>query len=98
MKAKTLLMLAGAAAIGAFSYAEGLGPFNRLKFKNEHDAVSRYVEAHYPNAVYSPIVGTANGWTVSVRRFGMEPVILYITKSADGMYVFREETPSFSKQ
>ena len=96
MKTKTLLMLAGAAALGAISYTEGFGPFNKIKFKEQHDAISRYVEAHYPNALYSPIVETANGWTVSVRRFGMEPVILYITRSEDGMYVFREETPSFS--
>ena len=97
MKAKTLIMLAGAAAIGAYSFAEGKGPFNKLKFKDQHDAVSRYVEAHYPNALYSPITETANGWTTHIRRFGMEPVILYITKSEDGMYVFREATPSFKQ-
>ena len=97
MKRKTLLMLAGAAALGAYSFVEGKGPFNRLKFKDQHDAVSRYVEAHYPNALYSPIVETANGWTTSVRRFGMEPVILYITQSEDGMYIFSESAPSFSE-
>ena len=95
MKTKMLIMLAGAAALGAYSFVEGKGPFNRLKFKDQHDAVSRYVETHYPNALYSPIVETANGWTTSVRRFGMEPVILYITKSDDGMFIFSEATPSF---
>ena len=97
MKTKTLIMIAGAAALGIYSFAEGKGPFNKLKFKNQHDAVSRYVEAHYPDALYSPIVETANGWTTSIRRFGMEPVILYITKSEDGMYIFSEATPSFTQ-
>ena len=96
MKAKTLIMLAGAAALGAYSYAEGKGPFNKLKFKDQHDAVSRYVEAHYPNALYSPITQTANGWTTTIRRLGMQPVILYITKREDGMYVFREAAPEFT--
>ena len=97
MKTKTLIMLAGAAALGAYSFIEGKGPFNKLKFKDQHDAVSRYVETHYPNALYSPIVETPNGWTTSVRRFGMEPVILYITKSEDGMYIFSEAAPTFTQ-
>ena len=97
MKAKILIMLAGAAAIGAYSYAEGIGPFNKLKFKNQHDAISRYVETHYPGAFYSPIVGTANGWMTSVKRADMTPIVLYVTRSADGMYIFSEETPSFTQ-
>lgn len=96
MKKKTLFMLAGAAAVGAYSYIEGKGPFNKIKFKNQHDAVSRYVETHYPNALYSPITETAEGWTTIIRRFGMEPVVLYITRSEDGMFIFNESTPRFS--
>lgn len=88
-------MLAGAAALGAYSYMEGKGPFNKIKFKSQHEAVSRYVEAHYPNALYSPITETANGWTTVVRRLGVEPVVLYITKSDDGMFIFREESVVF---
>ena len=96
MKSKTIFMLAGAAALGAYSYIEGKGPFNKIKYKDQHEAVSRYVEAHYPNALYAPITKTENGWMTSVRRFGMEPVVLYITRSEDGMYIFSESAPSFS--
>ena len=96
MKTKALIILAGAAALGTYSFVQGKGPFNKLKFKDQHDAVSRYVEAHYPNALYAPIVETSNGWMTSVRRFGMEPIVLYITKSADGMYIFSEAAPSFA--
>ena len=48
-----LTFAAGLAITGVYNYVKGNGVFNRARFKNQHDAVSRYVDAHYPGAVYS---------------------------------------------
>lgn len=96
MKKKTLFMLAGAAAIGAYSAIEGKGPFNKIKFKDQHDAVSRYIETHYNGALYSPISKTQNGWVTIIRRFNQPNIVLYITKDDMGNYIFTENTAEFN--
>ncbi|MCD8390831.1 MAG: hypothetical protein LUD03_03195 [Firmicutes bacterium] len=90
MKKRTLILMAGAAAAGAVGALQGLGPFNKIKFKNQHDAVSRYVQTHYPHALYSPISQTKSGWLTVIRRLNMPPIMLYITLSPDGSFVFKE--------
>ena len=96
MKKKTLFMLAGAAALGAYSAIEGKGPFNKIKFRDQHDAVSKYVETHYPNALYSPISKTENGWVTIIRRFNKPCIVLHISKTSDGMFVFNEHNAEFN--
>lgn len=90
MKKRTLFLIAGAAAIGAVSAAEGFGPFNKLKFKEQHDAVSRYVQTHYPHALYSPISQTKDGWVTVIRSIRRPPVMLYISSGPNGEFIFRE--------
>ena len=64
MKKKTMLCLASAAALGIYSAVEGKGPFNKLKFKDQHEAVAKYMQTHYPKSLYSPITETDKGWPI----------------------------------
>lgn len=90
MKKNKWFMVAAVAAAGAYSIIRGKGVFNKPRFKEQHDAVSRYVESHYPNSTYSPIEATENGWVTIIRRINEPQIFLYITKTDDGVYVFNE--------
>lgn len=94
MKKKTLALLSTAAVAGIYSAAMGKGPFNRLRFKEQHEHIANYVEAHYPNALYSPVSATENGWVTVIRRFGMPKIILYVTCDEEGNYIFSESEVS----
>lgn len=90
MKKKNIAILTTVAAAGIYSAVNGKGPFNKLRFKEQHDAVSRYVDAHYPKAAYGPITMAGNGWTTVIRQLNKPKVFLYFTRSGDGVYVFHE--------
>ena len=90
MKKKNIAMLATVAAAGIYSFANGKGIFNKVRFRDQHDSVSRYVKSHYPNAAYSPITAAGNGWTTVIRRVGKPRIFLYITRSNDNTYIFHE--------
>lgn len=90
MKKKNALILAAAAAAGVYSAVNGKGIFNKLRFKEQHDAVARYVDGHYPRAAYTPITAAGNGWTTVIHRPGMQKVFLYLTRSPENVYVFHE--------
>jgi len=80
-----------AAAVTAYSAITGKGIFNKIRFKKERDAIGRYVESNYPEAVYSPVQKTELGYAVVVRRKGSKSnIMIYATPTADGHYVFRE--------
>ncbi len=86
---KMLAVLLGAAAVGLYRAVKGKGAFNRMRFANQHEAVSRYVEAHHPGAVYSSIEAVGEGWSCVVNDGG-EKYLLYITCADDGVYIFEE--------
>ena len=91
MKKKSSLILAAAAAAGIYSAVNGKGIFNRMRFKNQHDAVARYVESNYPNAFYTPITAAGNGWATTIIPRRKKPrIFLYITRSDNNTYVFHE--------
>ena len=90
MKKKQLFLLASAAAIGVYGAVRGKGIFNGARFKEQHSAVSRYVDAHYPGATYSPIEATPKGYMTVIRRQGMKSIMLYAFKTPEGVYVFHE--------
>ncbi len=92
MKKNKWAMVAAVAAAGAYGIIRGKGVFNKPRFKEQHDAVSRYVESHYPSSTYSPIEATENGWATIIRRVNEPRIFLYITKTDDGVYVFNETT------
>lgn len=90
MKKKTLIMLGTAAAAGIYSAIKGKGPFNKIRFREQHERISNYVNAHYPNAMYSPIEATDKGWVTVIRRIARPKIILYVTCDNEGNYIFTE--------
>jgi hypothetical protein len=90
MRKNKLLMLAAIAAAGAYGAICGKGVFNKPRFREQHDAVSRYVQNRYPDATYSPIEATENGWATIIRRINQPQILLYVTRSNDGVYIFHE--------
>lgn len=77
-------------AVGAYRFYKGKGGFNRIRFKSQHEAVSKYVETHYPGASYSDIVETSKGWTCAITT-NKGQVALYINKAPDKTFIFWEE-------
>ena len=67
-KIPVLPALAGVAAAMVYKAACGHGVFNTLRFHKEHDAVKRYVAAHYPGARYSLLGQTDGGLGKASRR------------------------------
>lgn len=96
MKRKTLFFLGTAAAAGVYSAITGKGPFNRTRFRKQHERISRYVETHYPNARYTPIEATDKGWVTVIKRIGMPKIILYVTCDTSGNYIFTESVVASS--
>lgn len=92
MKKNKWFIVATVAAAGAYGIIRGKGVFNKPRFKEQHDAVSRYISSHYPNAAYSPIEATENGWATIIKRIGEPQIFLYVTKTKEGVYVFNETT------
>lgn len=90
MKKKNAIILATAAAAGIYSFINGKGIFNKMRFKDQHDAISRYVSSHYPNATYAPITATDTGWATVIIRPMQPKIFLYVTSSGDGIYIFHE--------
>ena len=79
------------AVVTAYSAITGKGIFNKIRFKREHDAISRYIECNYPDAAYSPVQKTELGYAVVVRlRDTKANIMIYATPTADGHFVFRE--------
>ncbi len=88
-KGNKLPILIGIAAIETYRFYKGKGFFNKIRFKEQHKAVSDYLENHYPNAFYSDITATENGWSCVVNNRGNR-VVLYMTKTPDNVFVFWE--------
>lgn len=84
-----LIVAAGLAVGGVYHLVRGNGILNKPRFAKQHDAVRRYLEGHYPGAVYSSIKEAGNGWSCVVRH-GDTQFILYLTRSDEGVYIFHE--------
>ena len=84
-----LTAAAGVLAMGAYNYIKGNGVFNKTRFKNEHEALSRYIDAHYPKAFYSPIISVPDGWTSVIRTLDGKQIAVFISKF-DNSYIFKE--------
>lgn len=87
-----LTLAASVTAVGIYNYVKGNGVFNKSRFKNQHDAVSRYVDSHYPDSFYSPITATETGWITVITTQDRKRIALSLTKCENNVYVF-EETP-----
>ncbi len=89
-KGNKLPILIGIAAVGAYRFYKGKGIFNKIRFKEQHDAVSSYLETHYPDAFYSGITPTDDGWSCVINSRSKKAV-LYMTKADNGTFVFWEK-------
>ncbi len=94
MKKKTIFLIGAAAAAGVYGAVAGKGPFNKMRFKEQHERISHYVETHYPNALYTPIEATEKGWVTVIKRFSQPKIILYVTRDDFGNYIFTESSVS----
>ena len=90
MKRRTKAFLATAAIAGIYSAVNGKGPFNKLRFRDQHEHIANYVETHYSGAFYTPIEATEKGWVTVIHRIGMPKIILYVTRDENGNYIFSE--------
>jgi len=86
-KKTTKLLLLGAAALGAYNFYKGKGIFNKIRFKEQHEAVSDYLANDYPDATYSEITQTDEGWSCVVETSSGN-FVLYMTKSPENVFVF----------
>lgn len=84
------LMLATAAIAAVYSVAAGKGPFNKYRFKKQHEELSKYVDTNYPDCSYSPITAHGKGWASAILKAGKPVSYVYFTKSDDGTYIFTE--------
>ena len=85
---RTFLTAAAAAAV--YSVAAGKGPFNKLRFSEQHEALSRFVDNNYPDCSYSAITVHGKGWASVIRRRGRTVKFVYFLKGRDGNYIFTE--------
>ena len=90
-KLKAASLLTAAAATTVYSVIRGIGIFNRPRFRSQHEAVSKYVETHYPGALYSPIHQTDFGWSTVIKTGVREKILLMITQTNDGIFIFKEK-------
>ena len=87
---KKVAFLLGLAALEAYRFYKGKGIFNKIRFKEQHDAIANYLETHYPKAFYSDVTETPEGWSCVINN-REEKIILYMTKTPEGMFVFWEK-------
>ena len=83
-------VLVAAAITGVYHAVKGNGVFNKPRFAKQHDAISKYVETHYPGGTYAPIRATQNGWATIITATDGSKYNLYVGKTPDGVYVFKE--------
>lgn len=88
-KNSKLPLVLGFALFEAYRFYNGKGAFNKIRFKSQHAAISAYLEKHYPNAFYSDITATEDGWSCIINNGGKRSV-LYMTKAPDGNFIFWE--------
>jgi len=89
-KNNNMPILLGVALWEGYRFYKGKGIFNKFRYKKQHEAVSNYLETHYPNAFYSDIVETDDGWSCILNDSGKK-VMLYMTKTDNNTFIFWEK-------
>ncbi|MBP3361242.1 MAG: hypothetical protein J6N52_10340 [Clostridia bacterium] len=87
-----LLVLAGVSAVAFCGLLKGSGFLNRFAYKKQHEAVSRYVDAHYKGAAFSPVQKTEHGFITIVTMADGKRIALTFTEADKDIFVF-SETP-----
>lgn len=80
----------GLAAAGVYHLVRGTGAFNKVRFAKQHNAIEKYVQTHFPGATYAPIQAYDDGWITVINTPGGSRITLYVTRTEDGTYLFRE--------
>lgn len=88
-KKRLFAMSAAGVAIG-WGILKKNGTINKLAYSQEHEAVSRYVDAHYDGAAYSQIEAVQHGYMTIITKPNGEKSVLTFEKAYDGAYVFSE--------
>lgn len=83
-------LLAGAALVLTYTAVTGKGPFNKRRFKKQHEELAKYVDANYPNCQYSPIEAHGRGYSAAILRAGRVVKFVYFTRDEEGNYIFTE--------
>lgn len=83
-------VLLGLAAWEAYRFYKGKGIFNKIRYKRQHEAISKYLETHYPYAFYSDVAEVDTGWSCIVTN-GNKKVMLYLTEAENNTFVFWEK-------
>ena len=84
------LNMAGAAATAVYFVAAGKGPFNKYRFKEQHEELSKYIDTNYPGCAYSTITAHGKGYSAAVLKLGAPIKFIYFSKGTDGHYIFTE--------
>ena len=84
------LLLATAAATAVYTVATGKGPFNKYRFKKQHEELSAYVESKYPGCTYGPISAHGSGWASVILKNGTPVSYVYFTRTGDGTDIYTE--------
>lgn len=88
-KIKGRAILTTAVAATVYSMAAGKGPFNKMRFKEQHAELAKYVDANYPDCAYSAIEKKGRGYFSTVTRMGKTVSYVYFIKGETG-YIFTE--------
>ena len=88
-KNKLLPTMVAVGAIVGYRAIKGYGVFNKLRYKNEYDAIDRYLDAHYPNATHGDVAKVGDCFYTTVKNEN-QTIVLTLTKTEDDMYVFEE--------
>jgi hypothetical protein len=89
-KNSKLPVILGVAVWEAYRVYKGKGIFNKLRFKQQHEALCNYLETHYPDAFYSDIVEAEDGWSCIITDKERR-IVIYMTKTDGGTFVFWEK-------
>ena len=84
------LLLATAAATAVYTVATGKGPFNKYRFKKQHEELSAYVESKSPGCTYGRISAHCSGWASVILKNGTPVSYVYFTRTGDGTYIYTE--------
>lgn len=94
-KLPLLAALSGVAVAAVYKAVKGHGVFNRIKYPDEHSAISRYVELNHSGASYSTVQPVGESFTTIVDD-GSKKYLLTVTPSENGVYIFNEENLTFT--
>ena len=92
MKLKNAIILSALAG-AAYYVVNGTGVLNKIRFKEQHECIANYLGTSHPGATFVPITATETGWCTVFTTTDGKQIPLYVTKSADGHYIFSEGEP-----